>query len=228
MSELPQTFPQVASGWKTSHVYILAVICFALGLPTGYLLHGGSPLAAPASSPAASASQPAEPHAGMNSGNVSPEQLRHMADKTAESVLAELKTKPNDPALLAKAGDVYYDAQQFSEAVKYYQSSLQADPKNPNVRSDMATAYYYLGDADRALAELNTSLQYRPNHPQTLLNIGLIKWQAKMDIQGAVAAWQKLLDTNPNFEQADQVKQMIAQAQRHSNIKPGTKAKKPI
>ncbi len=228
MSEFPQTSPPTASGWKTSHVYILAVICFGLGLPTGSLLHGGTPLAAPASASVASASQPAEPHAGMNPGNVSPEQLRHMADKTAEPILAELKSKPNDPALLAKAGDVYYDAQQFSEAVKYYESSLKADPKDPNVRSDMATAYYYLGDADRAIAELNTSLQYRPNHPQTLLNIGLIKWQAKMDVQGAIAAWQKLLDTNPNFEKADEVKKMIAQARQHANIKPGTKAKKPI
>jgi cytochrome c-type biogenesis protein CcmH/NrfG len=92
----------------------------------------------------------------------------------------------------------------------------------------MATAYYYLGDADRAIAELNTSLHYRPNHAQTLLNLGLIKWQAKMDIEGAVAAWQRLLDTNPNYEQAPQVKQMIAQARQHSNMKPGTKAKKPI
>ena len=227
MSELQQASSQVTSGWKTSHVYILAAICFLLGLPTGYLFHGGSPLAA-TSAQSAAAAQPAQPSAAPNDGNVSPEQLRHMADKTAEPVLAELKSKPNDPALLAKAGDVYYDAQQFAEAVKYYESALKVDPKDPNVRSDMATAYYYLGDADRAIAELNTSLQYRPNHPQTLLNLGLIKWQAKMDIEGAVASWQKLLDTNPNYEQAAQVKQMIAQARQHSNIKPGTKAKKPI
>ncbi len=228
MSELQQDSPQVLSGWKTSHVYIIAVLCFALGLPTGYLLHGGSPLGAPASAPVASPAQAASPHGGMNSANVTPEQMRQMADKAAQPVLAELKSKPNDPVLLAKAGDVYYDAQQFSEAVKYYESSLKSDPRNPNVRSDMATAYYYLGDADRAIAELTASLQYRPNHPQTLLNLGLIKWQAKMDIEGAVASWQKLLDTNPNFEQADQVKKMIAQARQHSNIKPGTKAKKPI
>lgn len=225
MSELQET--PVTSGWKTSHVYILAVICFLLGLPAGYLFHGGSPRAAtPAqATPAAEAPQG---HGGMNAANVTPEQLRHMADKAAEPILAELKSKPNDAALLAKAGDVYYDAQQFDEAVKYYESALKLDPKSPNVRSDMATAYYYMGNADRAIAELNTSLQYRPNHPQTLLNLGLIKWQAKMDIEGAVAAWQKLLDTNPNFEQAAQVREMIAQARQHSGIKPGTKAKKPI
>ncbi len=226
MPEFQQT-SDAPAGWKTSHVYILAIMCFLLGLPAGYLLHGGNPRSATT----AQAPQPAEApqgHAGMNGTSVTPEQLRHMADKSAEPVLAELKSKPNDPALLAKAGDIYYDAQQFPEAIKYYEASLKADPKNPNVRSDMATAYFSLGDADRAIAELNTSLQYRPNHPQTLLNLGLIKWRAKMDIDGAIAAWQKLLDTNPNFEQAAEVKQMIAEARKHSSIKPGTKAKKPI
>lgn len=226
MSELQQNSSQVVSGWKTSHVYILAVICFGLGLPTGYLFHGGN--AQPVATVAQAAPSTAPGPAGMDPNSVTPEQLRRMADKTAEPILAELKSKPNDPALLAKAGDVYYDAQQFPEAVKYYEAALKMDPKNPNVRSDMGTAFYYMGDADRALTELNTSLTYSPNHAQTLLNLGLIKWQSKMDIQGAVAVWQKLLDTNPNFEQAAQVKQMIAQAQQHANIKPGTKAKKPL
>jgi cytochrome c-type biogenesis protein CcmH/NrfG len=227
MSDVQQESSQVASGWKTSHVYVLAVICFMLGLPTGYLFHGVSPQPAAAAKPAAVAEATSSP-AGMKADSVTPEQLRQMADKTAEPILAELKSKPNDAALLAKAGDVYYDAQQFPEAVKYYESALKLDPKNSNIRSDMGTAYYYLGDADRAIAELNTSLGYSPEHAQTLLNLGLIKWQAKMDINGAVAAWQKLLDTNPNFPQADQVKQMIAQAKQHSGMKPGTKAKKPI
>jgi len=227
MSELQPTNDQVASGWKTSHVYVIAVLCFVLGLPVGYLFHGGS---APPAAAAHSAQPPeaAQAPAGMSGANVTPEQLRHMADKAAEPILAELKSKPNDPALLAKAGDVYYDAQQYDQAVKYYESSLKIEPKEPNVRSDMATAYYYMGEADRAIAELNTALQYRPDHPQTLLNLGLIKWQAHMDIDGAVAAWQRLLDTNPKFEQAAQVKQMIAQARQHAGMKPGTKAKKPI
>ena len=210
-----------SSAWSTPQVYILAAICFLLGIPTGYFFHVPSSSTAPA---AAVASQAAP----SEKAPVTPEQLRHMADTTAASVLAELKSKPNDPALLAKAGNVYYDAQQFEEAIKYYQQALKLDPKDANVRTDMGTALYYLGDADRALAEINESLRYQPTHAQSLLNLGLIKWQSKMDINGAVAAWQKLLDTNPNFEQAEQVRQMIAQAKQHANIKPGTKTDKSM
>jgi len=46
-----------------------------------------------------------------------------------------------------------------------------------------------------------------------------------MDISKAVATWQKLLDTNPNYEGKDQVEDLIAQAQKHSGVKPGTTAK---
>ncbi len=225
MSDVQVSPTKSTSHWTTTQVYVLAVICFLLGFPAGYLFHSAPSAAAPA---AVSASASTQAPDGMNAGQVTPEQLRHMADKTAEPILADLKSKPNDPELLAKAGNVYYDAQQYDQAVRYYGDALKGDPKNSNVRTDMATAFYYLGDADRAITELNTSLQYNPNHAQTLLNLGLIKWQAKMDINGAVAAWQKLIDTNPNFEGAEKVKQMIAQAKQHANIKAGAKAKKPI
>jgi cytochrome c-type biogenesis protein CcmH/NrfG len=46
-----------------------------------------------------------------------------------------------------------------------------------------------------------------------------------MDIDKAVATWQKLLDTNPNYEGKDKVSQLIAEAKKHSGVKPARKAK---
>ena len=46
-----------------------------------------------------------------------------------------------------------------------------------------------------------------------------------MDIDKAVVAWQKLLDTNPNYEGKDKVLELMAQAKKHSGVKPGTPAK---
>ena len=89
----------------------------------------------------------------------------------------------------------------------------------------MATAYWYMGNADTAITEFNKALTYEPNKPNTLFNLGLVKWQGKMDINGAVADWEKLLKANPNYEGKDKVEQMIAEAKKHSSVKPGTKAK---
>ena len=85
----------------------------------------------------------------------------------------------------------------------------------------MATAYWYMGNADSAIEEFNKELTYEPNKPNTLFNLGLVKWQGKMDINGAVADWQKLLDTNPNYEGKDKVEQMIAEAKKHSDSEAG-------
>ena len=158
-------------------------------------------------------------------GQPSAEQMKLMADKQAGPLLAQLPSNPNNPELLSKIGDVYYDAQIFPVAIDYYQQSLKAQPANANVRTDMATAYWYLGDADTAISEFQKALTYEPNKANTLFNLGMVKWQGKMDVAGAVQAWQKLLETNPNYENKDKVTELIAQAKKHSSIKPGTQAK---
>ena len=53
--------------------------------------------------------------------------------------------------------------------------------------------------------------------PGTLMNIGIIKWQGKNDVNGAVAAWQTLLKRNPNFPQKAVIEHMITQAQQQQN-----------
>ena len=81
----------------------------------------------------------------------------------------------------------------------------------------MASCMYYTGDVDGALAQLNKSLTYDPKHAGTLMNIGIIKWQGKNDVPGAVAAWQTLLKRNPNFPQKAVIEHMIAEAQQQRN-----------
>jgi len=154
-----------------------------------------------------------------------PDQLRKMADAQAAPLLEKLKSDPNNPDLLAGIGNYYYDAQQFPIAINYYQQALKQQPANTAVRTDLGTAYWYTGDADNAIAEFNKSLAYEPTKPNTLFNLGIVEWQGKMDINRAVATWQKLLDTNPNYENKDKVLDLIAQARKHAGVKPGTPAK---
>jgi cytochrome c-type biogenesis protein CcmH/NrfG len=40
------------------------------------------------------------------------------------------------------------------------------------------------------------------------------KWKGKNDIDGAIAAWEKLLKLNPNFEQKAVVQHMITEAKQ--------------
>lgn len=206
--------------WKPAQTYTLAVICLVIGLAIGYFLRGSA-----SSTPAAAASGGApqlgqsaagqDPHAAMGQQRMpSLDEMKAMADKQVAPMLAQLKKDPNNADLLNQIGTMYRATHQFKTAIDYYQKSLAINPKNVGARTDMASCLYYLGDADGALAQLNKSLTYDPKHAGTLINIGIIKWKGKNDVDGAVAVWEKLLQLNPDFENKAMVEHMIAEAKQ--------------
>jgi tetratricopeptide (TPR) repeat protein len=206
--------------WTSVQAYVLAVICLLVGIAGGWFIRGSqSPAAARET---VSASAPAAADANAGTPTPTPAAMQKMADTQAGPLLEKLKEDPANAGLLANLGNVYYDAQQFPTAIDYYQRALKTEPANTGVRTDMATAYWYLGNADAAIAEFQKSLSYEPNKANTLFNLGIVEWQGKMDIDKAVATWQKLLDTNPNYEAKDKVLELMAQAKKHSGVKPGT------
>jgi cytochrome c-type biogenesis protein CcmH/NrfG len=172
----------------------------------------------------AEAAAPAANAAGQQ--QVTPEQMKQMADTKAAPLLAQLQTEPNNPALLAELGNVYYDTQNFRQAIDYYAKSL-AIKNDPNVGTDMGTAYYYAGDPDTALGEFEKVLKAYPNFENALFNTGMVKFQGKMDAEGAIAAWQQVLKNNPNHPRRAEIEQLIANARQHVNVKPGEKTSKP-
>jgi cytochrome c-type biogenesis protein CcmH/NrfG len=207
------------SNWTGTQAYVMAVICLVVGVAIGYLVRGSSGSNAANAAPATSAA----PTAGM--GNMqamqqqpTPEQLKHMADVQAAPLLEKLKSDPSNPQLLSDVGNLYYDAHQFPTAIDYYQQSLKAKPGNSDVRVDMGTAMWYMGDADGAIEQFKTVLKTEPTKPIALMNLGVVEWQGKMNVNEAVAAWEKLLATNPNFEGKEKVQELIAQVKKHSNL----------
>jgi len=205
--------------WTSFQAYALSVLCLVIGLASGWFIRGSqSPAPANLATAAAASSEDGR-------GQPTPEQLRRMADQQAAPMLDALQKDQANPELLAKVGNVYYDAQQFPIAIHYYRRALKAKPADASIRTDMATAYWYTGSADTAIAELNRALADEPNKPNALFNLGIVQWQGKMDVQGALATWQRLLDTNPYYEGKPKVLELMAQVRKHSGLKAGTQAK---
>jgi len=190
------THPTGGSAWPDKQVYTMAVICIVVGLAVGYLFRASqSPTAV--AQPAANV-RPAAP-GGMGAHMPSLEEMKKMADKKAEPLLAKLKSDPNNGDLLIQVGKIYKSTHQFKDAAGYYDKALQADPKNVAIRTEMASCLYYNGDVDGAISQLQQSLRYDPTDANSLFNIGMIKWQGKQDTNGALAAWQELLRSNPQL-----------------------------
>ena len=198
--------------WTGTQAYLLAAFCLLLGVALGYLFRGS---ASPAAQTAATTavSQP-----GSSSQNQQPDPAAQAALAQASAPLLEAVNRdPNDFDSLVKLGNLYYDGQQFPNAIQYYERALAIHPDNPDVRTDMGTAYWYTGNAEKALTAMEASLKYRPGHPQTLFNLGWVRWQGKQDPKGAIEAWQQLLKANPAYPQRQQVEQYIAKAKEHAS-----------
>jgi len=216
--------------WTDVQAYLLAAVCLVLGVALGYLFRGSAaPVAGAVQASAATdgsapqdqlsqgqpgqgqpnQSQPAQPQ-------LSPEQQKAMVDQAVAPLLATFKTRPDDFNTITQLANLYYDGRQYPEAVKYYRLAVKIQPTNADVLTDLGTSLWFLGDADGAIAEFQKALTYRPDHPGTLFNLGVVRWEGKLDPKGAVQAWEELLRSNPNYPQKQEVQEYISRARQHA------------
>ncbi|MFY9647244.1 MAG: tetratricopeptide repeat protein [Terriglobales bacterium] len=218
--------------WSSTQVYGMGVLCLLIGLAVGYLFVGSR-----SSAPPANATQASDPPAsgtpspgtsvpprmrgpGGMDGQPTLDQMKQMADKQAEPLLAKLKDDPKNADLLAQLGAIYFSAHQFKQATDYWGKSLEAKPHNVQVRTLLASCLYYEGDVDGALQQLVRATTDDPKDANSLFNLGMIRWTGKKDGKGALAAWQQLLRTNPQIEPTKkaQVEKLIAKVHQANSI----------
>jgi cytochrome c-type biogenesis protein CcmH/NrfG len=123
--------------------------------------------------------------------------------KALENVAAQNAT---DPQPRVQLGNMFFDAEQFSQAISWYEQAIKINPKDANVSTDLGVAYYYTNQPDRALAQFEHSLRVDPKHIKTLLNVGIVRAFGKQDLPGAAKAWQQVVDLSPNSPEGQAAK----------------------
>jgi cytochrome c-type biogenesis protein CcmH/NrfG len=196
---------------------MMAAVCLVVGVLVGYLFPGSQSSLA-SSNPTVAANGPAPGNPGRHMPSL--DQMKHIADKQAEPLLAKLKTDPYNADLLVQIAKIYKSTHQFQEATGYFERALKIDPKSVTTRTEIASCLYYTGDVDGAISQLQQSLKDDPNNANSLFNLGVIQWQGKKDAGGAIAAWQQLLKSNRHLEgdKRAQVEKLIAEV-RGGNAK---------
>jgi len=181
---------------------VYAVAMLLVGGLAGYVLSIAGNNGAPAATTATAAPAPANaaPAAGM---------VDEVALKAYRDILAR---DPKNLQAAVSAGNMLYDARRYEEAIPFYQQAMAANGRDVNVSTDLGTALWYSGRADAALAQYAASLTIEPAHAQTLYNVGIVRSDGKKDFAGAAQAWETLLQTNPAYPNAANVRTMIAEA----------------
>ena len=141
---------------------------------------------------------------------------------TALKSVAEREPKNVQPR--TQLANLYFDADRYDDAIKWYDEALALAPNDVNVITDLGVCYYYTNRPDKALELFNRSLKLDPKHTKTLLNVGIVKAFGKQDLQGASEAWQEVLKIAPNSPEAQAAQRALNSLQSaHPAIggKPG-------
>lgn len=123
--------------------------------------------------------------------------------KALETVAAQ---NAKDPQPRVQLGNMYFDAERFPDAIKWYEQAIALNPKDADVSTDLGVAYYYTNQPDRALRQFDHSLAVDSRHIKTLLNVGIVRAFGKQDLQGAAQAWQRVVEIDPNSPEGQAAK----------------------
>ena len=152
--------------------------------------------------PAATAAATPTPAAGT--GAAAP-----LDENRARALQAQAESGPQDAAVRIELGNLYFDAERYPDAVRWYEDALRIDPKNANASTDLGVAYYYMNQPDRALQQFGVSLSIDPKHPKTLLNQGIVMAFGKQDLEGASRSWQQVIALAPDSPEGRAAKQAL-------------------
>jgi tetratricopeptide (TPR) repeat protein len=169
-----------------SIVFAIAGMCF--GVILGWVL---ATQQAGRTVPAASVQAPA-----ADTGNT--QQRATLDEARVKELTATVTSDPKNADATLQLANTYFDGERYQDAIKWYEQVLRLDPKNVDASTDLGVSYYYMDQADRALQQFEYSLKLNPSHTKTLLNQGVVMAFGKKDLDGASAAWQKVVDIAPD------------------------------
>jgi cytochrome c-type biogenesis protein CcmH/NrfG len=179
-----------------------AVAGVVFGLIAGWIIGSQQATARPGAAPVAATAA-----ATPGSGGGTPAAVLDENKVKALTTVAEQQPENAQPRV--ELGNLYFDAERYADAIKWYSEALKLAPRDVNVSTDLAVAYYYTNQPDRALQQFDESLKIDPKHTKTLLNMGIVRAFGKQDLAGAEQAWQQVINLDPNSPEGQAAKRAL-------------------
>ena len=195
------------------------------GLIAGWVIGAQQSQQTASRAQAAAPTQAAAPQAGDGSSG-------SRAAVLDESQVTALKTvaerEPSNAKPRTELGNLYFDAERYDEAIKWYSEAVKLAPNDPNVSTDLGVSYYYTNQPDKALEQFAKSLQLDPRHTKTLLNLGIVRAFGKQDLAGAAEAWRTVMQLAPDSPEGQAAKRALDSLQSaHPTMTKGGATEKP-
>jgi tetratricopeptide (TPR) repeat protein len=189
------------------------------GLIAGWIIGSQQASVRPGAAP------PPQAAAAAPAGGSAPSTRAAVLDETKVNALKNVAQREASNATpRVELGNLYFDAERYDDAIKWYSEALKIAPKDVNVSTDLGVCYYYSNQPDKALEQFAQSLAIDPKHAKTLLNVGIVKAFGKQDLDGAMQAWQQVIAIAPDAPEGQAAKRALDSLQSaHPQVakKPG-------
>jgi cytochrome c-type biogenesis protein CcmH/NrfG len=109
----------------------------------------------------------------------------------------ETLANPANEKAWIELGNSYFDTGQNEKAIQAYRKALEINPNNANVWTDMGVMYRRSGNSQEAIKSFDKAIEVDPKHEVSRMNKGIVLLHDMNDMEGAIKAWEELLEVNP-------------------------------
>ncbi len=130
------------------------------------------------------------------------EQTGAPVNEAIDAYTVAISLDSNLAAALVNLGTIYFTAQDWTRAEKYYQRALDANPKYPLAHFNMGNLHDERGRREMALAHYLQALKLDPSYGDAHYNIALL-YQNTGQAMKAMRHWRTYLKLDPTSSWAD-------------------------
>ena len=143
------------------------------------------------------------------------------ADRVA-ALERQTQADPQNINAWTELGNAYFDLQQYEKAIGAYRKSLELNPNNANVWTDLGVMYRRIGKPEEAIKAFDQAIAADPKHEVSRMNKGIVLLHDLRDFDGAIKAWEGLLEVNPIAMAPNgiSIDQMVTQLKKQQAAKP--------
>lgn len=134
--------------------------------------------------------------AGMPSQNNAAKMSEEIASKIfqLEKYIAE---HPDDADAQTQLGHLFFDSDQYENAINAYNRSLALKPGDPAVITDLGVMYRRNKQPRKAVETFDRAIQADPKFETAYFNKGVVLLHDLEDVDGGISAWEALVKINP-------------------------------
>ena len=200
---MPEPSKGLSGYVKTANMYLAVLVALAVGFLGGIIF----------SSYRSSSRLPNQSNSGIPGSMPT---ISKNQSETLTALIQATRTTPDNVNAWTQLGDFYFDAGDPDKAIEAYEKSLALNDKRPDVWTDLGVMYRRAGKPSKAVACFDRALALNSRHEVALFNKGVVLLHDLKDNKGAIAAWEQLVQINPNAQgpNGQSVKAMLEQMKK--------------